>query len=333
MTGYGEKQYRGKQLFKWLYGVRQYDFELMTDLSSELRQKLNKEFTITGLQSEEVAESKDGTRKYLFRLDDGNLIETVLIPEVSSGRCTACVSSQSGCALGCSFCATGAIGFLRNLTVGEIVGQLIYLRDDLGENAFNSIVFMGMGEPMLNYDNVMEAIGIITNEMGFSHSPRKITISTSGIVPGIRKLADTGYKVKLAVSLNAATQQKREKIMPVAKTYKLNDLMKTLKYYTGKTGIPITFEYTLFKGFNDSIEDIKTLGRLVKGISCKINVLAYNPIDECGFKRPSEELVDWFAKQLHCWVPTVTVRKSRGKDIDAACGQLAGRRKQGDESR
>ncbi len=320
----GEKPFRGRQLFKWLYKIRQYDFELMTDLSRGLRGRLSDGYVFSGLEADKTAVSKDGTRKFLFRLKDGHPIETVLIPDEESGRRTACVSSQAGCALGCRFCATGSLGLRRNLDVGEIVGQLLHLRDQHGDGAFTNVVFMGMGEPLLNLDNVVDAIRIISDGAGLSHSARKTTISTCGIVPGIRKLADTPCKAWLAVSLNAAIQQKRETIMSIAAKYPLDKLAAAVKQYTQTTRTRVTFEYALFDGFNDTMDDIKALTRFVQGIPCKINLLAYNPVSGAEWKAPSLEKIDWFAKQLYPRVPAVTVRRSRGADIDAACGQLAG---------
>lgn len=323
MVSLGEKPYKGRQLFKWLYRVRQYDFTLMTDLSKNLRDHLDEKYTFESLQAEHIAESSDGTRKILFRLSDGHPVETVLIPNEDK-RETACISAQAGCALACRFCATGTMGLLRDLTVGEIVGQLVYLRDQFGDDAFGNIVMMGMGEPLLNFDNVVEATKITTDEIGLCHSAKKITISTVGISPKIKKLADLGLKTHLAVSLNAATQEKRTKLMPVSKTFGLDELIEAVKYYTEKTRTRVTFEYILFKDFNDSMADVKALAMLVQGIPCKINLLAYNPVAGLDFGRPSDERVDWFAHQLYPRVPAVTVRKSRGTDINAACGQLAG---------
>ena len=323
MKSLGQGSFHGRQLFKWLYKNREEDFSMMTDLSLELRQKLDSLYRIEGLKPSQTAKSSDGTIKYAFRLDDGQPVETVLIPDDDSGRAAVCVSSQVGCALACGFCATGTMGFMRNLTVGEIVGQLMAVRDLNGEQAFSNIVFMGMGEPLQNYDNMIEAIKIISSPGGMAVAAKKITVSTSGISPKIRKLADSGLKCRLAVSLHAATQEKREKIMPVAQTFKLDKLMEAVKYYAMQTHDRVTFEYILFNDFNDGVEDVKALARLIHGIPCKINILAYNPVDGLNFKRPSDEKVDWFGRQLYPKAPAVTVRKSRGRDIDAACGQLA----------
>lgn len=331
LTSVGERSYRGRQLFTWLYSVRQYDFEMMTDLSKECRQRLARRFEFQTPKIAQEQVSTDGTRKFLFALDDGEHIETVLIPDAEAGRSTVCVSSQVGCALGCRFCATATLGFKRNLSVGEILGQLILLRDRLGDDVFTNVVFMGMGEPLMNLDNVLSAISILSADSGMSHAAKKVTISTAGVIPAIRRLADSGCKARLAVSLNAATPEKRLKIMPVTRKYPLDELMKVLKLYTKKTRSRVTFEYALFAGFNDSKDDIKALSRLVQGIPCKINLLAYNPVNNLPFERPTDEKLDWFARQLYPKVPAVTVRKSRGVDIGAACGQLAGREKKAGE--
>jgi len=323
MLSLGQKKYKGGQMFNWLYGVRQYDFQLMTDLSKEVRGRLNEAYTVNVMEPEQEAVSADGTRKFLFRVDGGHPIETVLIPE--GDRRTVCISAQAGCALACRFCATGTMGLLRDLTPGEIVSQLIFLRDRFGAGAFSSVVMMGMGEPLNNFDNVVDAVRIITDPFGLALAPKRITVSTSGVTPKIRKLADTGLRARLALSLHAATQEKRAKIMPVAQTFGLEKLMEAVRYYATTTKDRVTFEYILFKGFNDTNDDVKALAALVRGISCKINILAYNPVKGLPFERPSDEHVDWFARQLHPRVPAVTVRKSRGRDIEAACGQLAAR--------
>ncbi|MBI5266581.1 MAG: 23S rRNA (adenine(2503)-C(2))-methyltransferase RlmN [candidate division Zixibacteria bacterium] len=319
----GENRYRGRQLFKWLYQARQHDFDRMTDLSRELRRQLAERYTVEGLTMVRKQRSKDGTEKFLFRLADRHPIETVLIPD--RDRRTVCVSSQAGCALACKFCATGTMGLLRDLTVGEIVGQLVFLRQMYGDDSFGHVVFMGMGEPLNNYENLLESLRIMTSSQGLAIPARRITVSTSGITPKIKKLAESGLKVRLAVSLHAATQVKRLKIMPVADTFKLTKLMEAVRYYTEVTNQPVTFEYIVMAGFNDTMADIKALGRLVGGIPCKINLLAYNPVPGLPFKRPADEVVDWFGRELNPRVMAVTVRQSRGRDIEAACGQLAAR--------
>ena len=325
MVDLGQKPFKGRQLFKWLYKVGQYDFDLMTDLKKDLRDRLTARFRVAPLQLISEAVSADGTRKYLFKLDDDKAIESVLIPDDESGRKTVCISSQAGCAMGCRFCATGTLGLLRNLTVEEIVGQIAFLRNHFGHGSFSNVVLMGMGEPLHNYANVVEGIRIITDELGMDLSSKRITVSTCGISPKIRRLAQETIRPRLAISLNAATEEKRAKIMPVTQTHSLQKLMEAVKYYTSRTNFDVTFEYILFDKFNDTKEDVVALARLVRGIPCMINVLAYNPVDGLDFKRPTDEKLDWFGRMLNPKVPAVTIRRSRGVDIDAACGQLAGK--------
>ena len=327
MLSLGAKAFHGRQLYKWLYNTRQYDFELMTDLKRDLRAVLADRYDIRGLEVAHRQVSIDGTEKFLFRLDDGQPVESVLIPDDNRGSRTVCISSQAGCALACRFCATGTMGLLRDLTVGEIVGQLVYLRESQGEDCFSHVVFMGMGEPLNNYANLLESLRIMTDTLGLGLGAKKITVSTSGVTPKIRKLADTGLKVKLALSLHAATQDKREQLMPIARTFALDKLMDAVRYYAETVGSRVTFEYILFDGFNDTMDDVLALSKLIRGIPCKINILAYNPVPGLPYRRPSDEKVDWFGRQLYPRAPAVTVRKSRGLDIDAACGQLAGRMK------
>ena len=323
MLEMGEKEYKGRQLFKWFYNQLVSDFDQMTDLSQKLRKKLSDGYFFAGLEVAEIASSADGTEKFLFRLHDNNLIESVLIPE--GGKRTVCISSQVGCPLKCAFCATGMMGFGRDLSAGEIVGQLLFLRQRYGEDAFRNIVFMGMGEPLLNYANVVKSIAIISSELGLSVSAKKITVSTVGITPQIHALADSGLKVNLAISLHAASDDKRQKIMPVARKYDIKKLVEAAAYFARQRKKRITFEYILFKDFNDSRRDAEMLAELIKGIPCKINILAYNPIDNLPYKRPTDEEVDEFGRYLYPIAPAVTVRKSRGLDISAACGQLAGK--------
>ncbi|MBD3404469.1 23S rRNA (adenine(2503)-C(2))-methyltransferase RlmN [candidate division GN15 bacterium] len=322
----GEKPFRGRQLYKWIYQVRQNDFAAMTDLSRPLRDRLAERFVIEPLQLDHRARSEDGTEKFLFRLADNHPVETVLIPDTERERATVCISSQAGCALACRFCATGTMGLIRDLTVGEIVGQLLYLRHLYGNDCFSNVVFMGMGEPLNNYQNVVDSLQIMLDELGLGLGAKRITVSTSGVTPKIRKLADTGLKVRLALSLHAATQEKRVRIMPIAETFGLEKLIESVRYYANQTRDRVTFEYVLIDGFNDTMDDVLALSRLIEGIPCKINVLAYNPVPGLPFERPTDDKVDWFGRQLYPRAPAVTVRKSRGRDIDAACGQLAARK-------
>jgi len=325
MVEMGQPCYRGRQLFRWVYHAQREDFSQLTDMSKELRARLAETFTCEVFKPETEVTSVDGTTKCAFRLADGHVIESVLIPDDESGRRTVCVSSQAGCPLGCSFCATGMLGFHRNLTVGEILSQLLHLRQRFGPEAFSNIVLMGMGEPMLNLDNILDAVGIVSDGAALAHSAKKITISTAGVIPGIRRLAEVHSKVRLAVSLNAAIQAKRERIMPIASRYSLEQLHAELRKYTASTRTRVTFEYAVFEGFNDGADDIAALIQYAQGIPCKINVLAYNPVDGAPFRPPSPEVIDRFVQKLYPHVPAVTVRRSRGADIEAACGQLAGR--------
>jgi len=322
----GYKPFHGRQLYKWMYKYLVFDFEQMTDLKKDLRGELQKRCIIKLPKQAAREMSRDGSEKFLFELTDGRAIESVLIPDESAGRTTLCVSSQSGCPLGCIFCATGRLGFGRNLTAGEIVGQVMAIRQLHGAEAFDNLVFMGMGEPMLNYDNVMAAIDMLTDSLGLMVGAKRITVSTVGIIPGIRKLAASGSKVNLAVSLNAANDKLRRELMPAAKGYPLAKLMAAVREWASVRTRRVTFEYILFRGINDSREDALELADLIKGIPCKINLLAYNPIGETGLERPGDEDIDRFARILYPRTPAVTVRKSRGGDIAAACGQLAGKK-------
>lgn len=331
----GEKPYHGRQIYKWIYKNRISDFDQMTDLRKDLRVCLDEKFGVRLPVIKDRQLSADGTEKFLLagydpglngKLDEENLFESVLIKDPESERATLCISSQAGCALKCQFCATGQIGFGRNLTTGEIIGQPIVIRKMYGDDAFDNLVFMGMGEPLLNYENVMGAIDIMTDSNGLMLGAKKITISTAGIVSGIRRLAKSGSKANLALSLNAADDTLRGRLMPIARSYPLEEVMVAVKEWTSVRKRRVTFEYILFKGINDCEADALALANLIQGIPCKINLLAYNPIDAPGFVRPSDEEVDLFAKILYPRAPAVTVRKSRGSDIDAACGQLAGKK-------
>lgn len=323
MLEIGEKPYRAKQLFKWFYKLGEHEFERMTDLSRDLRQLLTDKFSFIGMVPEKTLVSSDGSEKFLYRLTDDSLIESVLLKD--GDKRTVCVSSQVGCPLGCTFCATGMMGFKRNLSTAEIVGQLVFLRRRDGDDAFGNIVFMGMGEPLLNFENLVRTVGIISSGIGLSISARKVTVSTVGIVPEIYRLADTKLKVNLAISLHAANDDKRRKIIPVAKKYPLVKLTEAAKYFAHKRKNRITFEYVLIGDFNDGDEDIRELSRLVRGIPCKINILSYNPVEGLPYRRPTEDEINRFAQELYPHAPAVTVRKSRGLDISGACGQLAGK--------
>ncbi|MEZ5358891.1 MAG: 23S rRNA (adenine(2503)-C(2))-methyltransferase RlmN [Candidatus Zixiibacteriota bacterium] len=326
LVGMGKQAFHGRLVYKWIYKQMEFDTANWSDIGKDIRAALAEQYRIELPQILDRQKSEDGTEKFLFGLEDGQSIEAVRIFDDASGRMTLCVSSQVGCALGCKFCATGKMGFKRNLTVGEIVAQPMILRQLYGEEAFDNMVFMGMGEPLLNYDNVMGAVDILIDSAGLMLGAKRITISTSGLVKEIRRLADSGSKVNLALSLHAANDKLRKRLMPIANSCTLAELMEAITYWTSVRTRRVTFEYILFKGVNDSKDDAMELAKLVRGIPCKINLLAYNPVPGLDFERPSEEDIDRFAQILYPRTPAVTVRKSRGKDIDAACGQLAGRR-------
>ena len=318
----GEKKYKAKQLAKWLYNKGVTDFEQMTDLSKELRRKLSEVAYIGKLKlTRKQVSTIDQTEKFLLELFDGKRIETVLMRE--KNRVTVCISAQVGCALNCIFCATGKSGFERNLSAGEIVDQIIAVKGYLKEDEkLTNVVIMGMGEPLLNYENTVKAIRIIQSELGLSISAKRITLSTSGIAPKIHQLADEGLKIKLALSLNAPDDELRRKLMPITKKYLLSEVLEALKYYAKKNDIRITFEYVLIKDVNDSEEQALKLAKLIRGIPCKINLIPYNPIKECPYKKPDEETLMKFRDILYPRAPAVTLRRSKGEDIQAACGQL-----------
>lgn len=313
----GEKRYKARQLAAWIYARGATDFSEMTELSRDLREKLSQIATIDCIrQVKKQVSQVDLSEKFLFELSDGEKIETVLMWEAD--RVTACVSTQVGCPLGCTFCATGQMGCKRNLTAGEIVDQIIALRD----NRINHVVLMGMGEPLLNYDEVLKAIKIMNNEMGLSFAAKRITVSTAGIPAMITKLAEENLKLKLAISLNAPTDAKRTKLMPVNKKHPVKELLAAVKAFVKKTKRGVTFEYVLIRDVNDSEKDALALSKLVQGIRCKINLIPYNPVDDLPYDRPSEERILAFRNYLYPRAPAVTLRRSKGEDILGACGQL-----------
>jgi len=314
--------YRAQQIFRWVWKKDKAHFKDITTLSKSLREKLSRECELPLLKKVKVLSSKDGTKKFLFALPDNESIESVYIP--TKKRKTVCISTQVGCPLNCSFCMTGKSGFKRNLDVWEIVDQVRRLESEIGERLTN-VVLMGMGEPLLNYKNVTKAIEILNSDMGMNIGARKITVSTSGIVPGIKNLAEYPLQVKLAVSLNAATDRKRDALMPINKKYNLTKLMQALEYYYEMKKKRITFEYVLIKGINDSIYDAKALAQLTKNIPCKINIIPFNPIDGVSYKRPGEKTIKRFIDYLYPIAQAVTLRESRGNDINGACGQLRSR--------
>ena len=314
-----EKPYRAEQVFKWIYESEVTSFDDMTNLSLELRDKLKNEFEFHNFKILKKQESSDGTKKYLFDVLDGNAIETVLM-EYHHGR-TICVSSQIGCKMGCKFCASTGIKFIRNLTSGEIVEQILAVQRD--ENVrISNIVFMGIGEPLDNYDNVLNVIGIINNHKGLNIGARHISISTSGIVPKIYELADRDYQFTLSISLHATNDKKRSEMMPVNNAYNIEELMKACRYYIGKTNKRISFEYALAKDNNDNLDDAKELVKLLKGMLCHVNLIPINKIENGKYVKSTNENIIKFRDYLNSKGITATIRRELGSDIDAACGQL-----------
>lgn len=323
-----EKPFRAKQIYEWLWKKGVLSIDEMTNLSMELRNKLQSKFFIDALHVTDEQISKDRTIKCAFEIEKNKVVEGVLIP--TSSRMTACISSQVGCSLACTFCATGRLKLLRNLTPGEIFDQVVYLKNQ-AENryktALTNIVYMGMGEPLLNYKNVLKSIDYLTSADGLGISPRRITVSTAGIAKMIKKLGDDEVKFNLALSLHAANDEKRNKIMEINETNSLEELQEALVYFHEKTGTRVTFEYIIFKDFNDSIRDAAELAEFAKCVPCKVNIIEYNPIDGGEFQQAEAHKVEAFANFLEERNMIVNVRRSRGKDIDAACGQLANKNK------
>tara|TARA_B100000609_G_C17213645_1_gene435264 strand:- start:1754 stop:2653 length:900 start_codon:yes stop_codon:yes gene_type:complete len=296
----------------------------MSNVSLEDRSKFDKEFFINNLDVDIEEEGSDGTVKTKFKLYDGNFVEGVLIPK--NKRMTACISSQVGCSLSCSFCATGTLGLTRNLSASEIYRQVVYISKkcmEIYNQPLTNIVFMGMGEPLLNYKNVLRSIHFITSEEGLNMSYKRITLSTSGISKMIRKLADDNVKVNLALSLHAANEELRKRIMPIGKSNTLEEIRDSLKYYFSKTKKKVTYEYVLLRDVNDSIEDAYQLYKYTKHLSSKVNIIEYNPVEGLNFKKSSFEKTEKFIAYLIKKGVNVSLRRSRGKDINAACGQLA----------
>ena len=322
----GEKAFRAKQVFSWLWEKGCTDFDQMTNLSIELREKLNQQFCFNQISLDLRQVSADDTIKYRFRLYDGSLIESVLIPVHDQKRYTVCVSSQVGCSLSCSFCATGKMKRVRNLDAGEIYDQIYMMHQDCMERygyKVTNIVYMGMGEPLLAYKSVMRSIMLLTSPQGLGMSPKRITISTAGIAKMIKKLANDAGKVNLALSLHAADDLKRNEIMPINEQNNLAVLMDALRYFYEKTKNRISYEYIAFDNFNVFEDDANNLIKLCRSFPVRINIIEYNPVEGVEMIRAKRGDVDSFAKKLTDAGITVTVRRSRGKDIDAACGQLA----------
>lgn len=319
-----EKSFRAKQVYEWLWKKSCFSFGDMSNLSKEFRARLNEHFIINHAEIHNSQFSGDKTIKNSFILHDKNLIEGVLIP--TEDRMTACVSSQVGCSLTCKFCATGYMERKRNLNADEIYDQVVLIDRQARENyglPLSNIVYMGMGEPLLNYKNVLESVERITAEDGLNMAAKRITVSTAGIAKMIKKLGDDGVKFNLALSLHAANDEKRNTIMPINEQNSLKALAEALKYYYAKTKNPVTYEYIVFDGFNDSLQDAEELARFCRHLPCKVNIIEYNPISFADFINAGEDKIEAFASHLRQHGINTNIRRSRGKDIDAACGQLA----------
>jgi 23S rRNA (adenine2503-C2)-methyltransferase len=325
----GEKAFRAKQVYEWIWKHSAQSFDEMNNVSLALRERLDQHFAINAVQVATKQLSNDGTIKSAFKLYDSNIVEGVLIPH--DERKTACVSSQVGCSLTCKFCATGYMDRVRNLDAAEIYDQVVRINEQSMQQygqPLTNIVYMGMGEPMLNYANVMKSIERITAHDGLGMAARRITVSTAGIAKMIKKMADDGVKANLALSLHAANDEKRNKIMPINETNSLEALTDALKHFHEVTGRKVTYEYIVFDNFNDTLQDAEELLRFTKIIPCKVNLIEYNPIENANFVNTNEARLEKFIYYLADRGVQVNVRRSRGKDIDAACGQLAVKEKQ-----
>jgi len=320
MTHLGEKPFRAGQIYKWLHVKLVSSFDEMTDLSAALREKLSSEYEITDLKKLEVQVSKDdGTRKYLFELGDGNTVESVLM-RYHHGN-SVCISSQVGCRMGCKFCASTIGGCIRSLEPSEMLDQIYKITNDINERVSN-VVVMGMGEPMDNFDNLIRFITLVTDENGLNISQRNITVSTCGLVPEIRKLADLHLSITLAISLHAGTDEKRKALMPIANMYSLDELLDACSYYFKETGRRLTFEYALIAGVNDTPADADEIAGLARKVSAHVNLIPVNPVTETGFRPTSGKDTNAFKQALEKRGVNSTVRREMGRDIDGACGQL-----------
>ena len=327
MESIGEKPFRAKQLYQWMHEKQAASFDEMTNLSKSLQEKLKKECHFVSLKQEAVQVSKiDGTRKYLFALDDGNVIESVLM-RYKHGN-SVCISSQVGCRMGCRFCASTLDGLVRGLTPSEMLDQIYRITRDTGERVAN-VVVMGTGEPMDNFDNLLKFIELLTDENGLNISQRNVTVSTCGIVPKMRELADKKLQITLALSLHGSNQEKRRSLMPVANKYELHEVLEACDYYFEKTGRRITFEYSLVHGVNDTPEDAKELMGILKDRNCHLNLIPVNPIKERNYEKPDKKSAENFKNKLEKNGINVTIRREMGSDIDGACGQLRRKTMQG----
>jgi 23S rRNA (adenine2503-C2)-methyltransferase len=324
IAGLGKEHYRATQIMRWLYNHKASSFEEMTDLAKELRAELARTASISCVEPLVVERSGDGTVKYLFGLADGNQVESVLIPD--DDRLTLCISTQAGCAMGCRFCLTGAAGLARDLTAGEILDQIVVIARELGvERRITNCVLMGMGEPLANYDRVQQALGIVTSALGLGLSRRRVTLSTVGLIPHMKRLFAEKVPCRLAVSLNASTQKVRAFLMPVSAHYPLDALLATCRALPLPPRERITFEYVLLQGVNDAEADARRLVHILRGIRCKVNLIPFNECPGIAFRRPQEKVVLRFQKVLMEAGYLTIIRESRGGDISAACGQLRGR--------
>ncbi|WP_412983851.1 23S rRNA (adenine(2503)-C(2))-methyltransferase RlmN [Pontimicrobium sp. IMCC45349] len=320
----GDKAFRGNQVYEWLWSKSAHTFDDMTNISKQTRQMLEDNFVINHIKVDTMQRSSDGTIKNAVKLHDGLVVESVLIP--TETRTTACVSSQVGCSLDCKFCATARLKRMRNLNPDEIYDQVVAIDNEsrlYHNRPLSNIVFMGMGEPLMNYNNVMKAIDKITSPEGLGMSPKRIVVSTSGVPKMIKKMADDEVKFNLAVSLHSAIDEVRTSIMPFNSTFPLVDLKESLEYWYAKTKRKITYEYVVWNGINDSKKDIDALVKFCKYVPCKVNIIEYNPIDDGEFQQATNQALDNYIIALERNRIVVNVRRSRGKDIDAACGQLA----------
>ena len=321
---YNLPKFRAKQIWEWLWKKCASSFEEMTSLSKEIRKLLHEHFSIKNIKIHNAERSLDGTIKYSFQLHDNLLIEGVLIK--SKKRLTACISSQVGCSLACKFCATGTLKLERNVTASEIYAQVFILNNEALSHfgkPLTNIVYMGMGEPLLNYKHLLNSIHFITSDEGLSISPKRITVSTAGIAKMIKKLADDQVKFNLAISLHSASEKKRNSLMPLNEKINLIELQEAVKYFYTKTGTRVTYEYILFKDLNDKIEDAQNLIKFAKKIPCKINLIEYNSVENLSYQKSSNKVTESFMQLLEKHKIIVNLRKSKGKDIAAACGQLA----------
>lgn len=319
--------FRAKQIFNWIYQNGILDFDKMSNLPADLVKKLNSRYEISKFSLDKKIIAEDGTQKYLWKSVDHKLVESVFLPYAGENRFSICVSSQIGCSIGCKFCATGIGGLKRDLSVGEIIEQILKIQIDISEDQYKdipitNIVFMGMGEPFLNYENVKQAVAILNNKKGLNIGMRKMTISTSGIIDKIKKLADENQQIGLAISLNAPNDELRDYLMPINKKYNLDKLMEAVQYYIDKTNRRVTFEYVLMKGINDKKIQAEQLVSLLKNKLVHVNLIPVNPVPELNIKRPKKEVVNYFKEYLEKHNIPVTIRIEKGTNIKAACGQL-----------